>query len=76
MKVNPVRVALLNDTVLSLVDSEGECFDEGDGFYCYSFRDKDTGEIKYSFTDREYVECNKKFYRGVDLYIYKREKVD
>lgn len=76
MKVNPVRVALLNDTVLSLVDSEGECFDEGDGFYCYSFRDKDTGEIKYRFTDREYVEWNKKFYRGVDLYTYKREKVD
>ncbi len=76
MKVNPVRVALLNDTVLSLVDFEGDCFDEGDGFYCYSFRDKDTGEIKYSFTDREYVEWNKKFYRGVDLYMYKREKVD
>lgn len=76
MKVNPARIALLNDSVLSLVDTEGDCFDEGDGFYCYSFRDKDTGEIKYSFTDREYVEWNKKFYRGVDLYMYKREKVD
>ena len=73
MKVNPVRVALLNDSVLSMVDSEGDEFDLGDGFYCYSFRDKDTGEIKYSFTDREYCDWNKKFYRGVDLYIYKRE---
>lgn len=76
MKVNPARIALLNDSVLSLVDTEGDCFDEGDGFYCWSFRDKDTGELKYSFTDREYVEWNKKFYRGIDLYMYKREKVN
>ncbi len=76
MKVNPVRVALLNDSVLSMVDFEGDEFDEGDGFYCYSFRDKDTGEIKYSFTDREYCDWNKKFYRGVDLYIYKRERME
>lgn len=76
MKVNPVRVALLNDSVLSMVDSEGDEFDLGDGFYCYSFRDKDTGEIKYSFTDREYCDWNKNFYRGLDLYIYKRERME
>lgn len=76
MMVNPVRVALLNDSVLSMVDSEGDEFDLGDGFYCYSFKDKDTGEIKYSFTDREYCDWNKKFYRGVDLYIYKRERME
>ena len=76
MKVNPVRVALLNDSVLSMVDSEGDESDLGDGFYCYSFRDKDTGEIKYSFTDREYCAWNKKFYRGVDLYIYERERME
>lgn len=76
IKVNPARVALLNDSVLSLVDSEGNAFDEGDGFYCYSFRDKNTGEFKYSFTDKEYVDWNKKYYRGIDLYIYKRERVD
>ena len=76
MKVNPVRVALLNESVLSMVDCEGDEFDFGDGFYCYSFRDKDTGEIKYSFTDREYCDWNKKFYRGIDLYIYERERME
>ena len=69
MKVNPVRVVLLNDSVLSMVDSEG------DGFYCWSFIDKNTGEIKYSFTDREYSDWNERFYRGVDLYIYERERM-
>ena len=76
MKVNPVRVALLNDSVLSLVDSDGDTFDSGDGFYCYSFKDKYTGAIKYSFTDREYCDWNKKFYHAVDLDMYKRERMD
>lgn len=75
MKVNPVRVALLNESVLSMVDSEGDEFDLGDGFYCWSFIDKDTGKIKYSFTDRKYCDWNERFYRVVDLYIYKRERM-
>ncbi len=74
--INPIRVALLNDSVLSMVDSDGECFDMGDGFYCYSFIDRDTGEIKYSFADHENSNQNKKYCHVVDLYTYKREKVE
>lgn len=76
MKVNPVKIALINDSVLGMVDMEGDSFNEGDGFYCYSFRNADTGIIKYTFTDREYTESNKKYYRGIDLYMYEREGVE
>ena len=76
MKVNPVRIACLNDTILNLVDSTGESFNEGEGLYCYSFIDKDTREIKYSFTDRNYSAWNEKNYRLVDLCEYRKERVD
>lgn len=76
MKVNPVRVALLNESVLSMVDSEGDEFDLGDGFYCSPSKNKDMGENKYSFKDKEYGDCEKEEYRVVDLYIYKRERME
>lgn len=75
MKINPVRVALINESVLCLVDNEGEMFDEGDGFYCSSYWDKELQVVKYSFTDKEYSKQNVRFYKAIDLYMYKRERM-
>lgn len=78
-KVNPVKIAFINERILSITD------EEGDGIYCYRELNKSTMENRYKiidrkppFTTKEFKKRNKEEYDKyylADLYTYRKVRV-
>lgn len=68
-KINPVKIAFINEHTLSITDKDG------DGIYYYRYFNKMVMENVYAITDREPTARTRSTYYLADLYTYRKVRI-
>ena len=68
-KINPVKIAFINEHTLSITD------EDGDGIYYYRYFNKTALKNVYAITDREPTVHTRNTYYLADLYTYRKVRI-
>jgi len=68
-KINPVKIAFINEHTLSITD------EDGDGIYYYRYFNKTALKNVYAITDREPTVRTRNTYYLADLYTYRKVRI-